>query len=395
MRRVQLRIRQHSDLHPVLVFQLSQLFAVIVEHLQRGIGRGVDLDPVEIVTLEQQIANPAHDRRGQRPRRAHNTDPATDRAADHGGIEHGRADPLARQLQQAEGRNPPQLNAGTVAAHGFLEPTLNLPPVPRFIHIDEVDHHQTGEITQAQLPRDFFGGFEVGRQRRLFDRTLAGRLARIDVDRDQRLGLVQHQIAAGLERHHRVEQRIKLLLGLVALEQRRAFILELLNPLGVRRGQGLHEALGVLVAVFTLYQHFFHIAGIHVADRPLHHVGFFVDQRRSHGVERGLADPVPGPAQVFVVALDFGLGPLAPGRADDDRNILRQIQIVEDGLEPATVLGRGNLAGDAATPGRVRHVNAVATGEREVGTQGSALVAALFLGHLHQHYLAALDHLLN
>ena len=148
------------------------------------------------------------------------------------------------------------------------------------------------------------------------------------------------------------------------LEQRRAFILELLNPLGVRRGQGLHEALGVFVALVTLDQNFFHIAGIHVADCTLHHVGFFVDQRRGHGVERGFADPVPGPAQVFVVALDLSLGPLTTGRPDDDRNILWQIQIIEDGLEPATVLGRGNLAGDASAPGRVRHVNAVATGER-------------------------------
>ena len=374
---------------------MGQLFPVIVEHLQRGIGRGVDLDPVKIVTLEQQVTDPAHDRRGQRPRRAHNTDPTTNRTADHGGIEHGRTNTLTRQLQQAEGRNPPQLNAGTVTTHGFLEPALDLPPVTRFIHVDEVDHHQSGKIAQTQLPGHFLSGLKVGRQCCLLDRTLAGRLARVDVDRDQRLGLVQHQIAAGFEGHHGVEQCVELLLSLMPLEQRRAFIFELLNPLGMRRGQCLHEALGVFVALVTLDQHFFHIAGIHVADCTLHHVGFFVDQRRGHGVERGFADPVPGPAQVLVVALDLSLGPLATGRPDDDRNILWQIQIIKDGLEPATVLGRGNLAGDASAPGRVRHVNAVATGEREVGAQGRALVAALFLGHLNQHHLSALDHLLD
>src|SRR5688572_32441146 len=46
--------------------------------------------------------------------------------------------------------------------------------------------------------------------------------ARVDVDRDQRLGRVDHQVAAALELHHRVVHRRKLVLGAVALEQRRS-----------------------------------------------------------------------------------------------------------------------------------------------------------------------------
>src|SRR5690606_16937873 len=55
----------------------------------------------------------------------------------------------------------------------------------------------------------------------------------------------------------------------------------------------------------------------------------------------------------------------------------------------------GDLAADAAAFGGVGHQHAVAAGEREVGGQRCALVAALLLGDLDQHDLAALDHLLD
>src|SRR5476651_554612 len=43
----------------------------------------------------------------------------------------------------------------------------------------------------------------------------------------------------------------------------------------------------------------------------------------------------------------------------------------------------------------VRHQHRIAAGEREIGRERRALGAALFLDHLHQHHLPALDDFLN
>src|SRR3546814_17818494 len=44
---------------------------------------------------------------------------------------------------------------------------------------------------------------------------------------------------------------------------------------------------------------------------------------------------------------------------------------------------------------RVRHQHAIAAGERQIGGERGALVAALFLDDLDQHHLAATDAVLN
>ncbi len=54
----------------------------------------------------------------------------------------------------------------------------------------------------------------------LLDIVLARRAAGVDVDRDQRLGRVDHQIAAGLQLHDRMVHRGELVLDAEALEQR-------------------------------------------------------------------------------------------------------------------------------------------------------------------------------
>jgi len=56
---------------------------------------------------------------------------------------------------------------------------------------------------------------------------------------------------------------------------------------------------------------------------------------------------------------------------------------------------RGDLAADAAAARGVGHQHSIAAGQRQVGRQRGALVAALFLDHLHQHHLTAFYHLLD
>src|SRR5439155_20015489 len=70
-------------------------------------------------------------------------------------------------------------------------------------------------------------------------------------------------------------------------------------------------------------------------------------------------------------------------------------ELLGDLLETTAVLGAGDLAADAAAARGVGHQHRITAGEREIGRERRALGAALLLHHLHQHHLAALDHLLN
>src|SRR5690606_22898209 len=71
------------------------------------------------------------------------------------------------------------------------------------------------------------------------------------------------------------------------------------------------------------------------------------------------------------------------------------VQALHHALQALAVGGGRDLAADAAAAGRVRHQDAVAAGQRQVGGQGRALVAALFLDDLNQHDLPAADHFLD
>ncbi len=127
----------------------------------------------------------------------------------------------------------------------------------------------------------------------------------------------------------------------------------------------------------------------------LNEVFLLVDQRRRHGFQGDVADVLPQAHQIFVVALDLGLGALGAGRAHDQPHAVGRLQALDDALQALAVGGRRDLAADAAAAGGVGHQHAIAAGQRQVGGEGRALVAALFLDHLDQHDLAALDHFLD
>ena len=108
---------------------------------------------------------------------------------------------LARDDDQPEVRDLHRLRRRAILAQLLLDLLEDLLPVLLLLHVDEVEHDDAAEIAQAQLADDLLHRFEVG----LDDRVLepAGRLADvaagIDVDRDQRLGLVDDDVAARLQ----------------------------------------------------------------------------------------------------------------------------------------------------------------------------------------------------
>jgi hypothetical protein len=68
---------------------------------------------------------------------------------------------------------------------------------------------------------------------------------------------------------------------------------------------------------------------------------------------------------------------------------------LRDFLQLLAVGRLGDLAGNAAAARGVGHQHAVAAGQRQIGGQRRALVAAFFLDHLDQHDLPDLDDFLD
>ncbi len=309
-------------------------------------------------------------------------------------LDHAGAQALARHLHQAEARDAADLDARAVGLQLVLEALLDGSVVLALFHVDEVDHDQAREVAQAQLARHLVGGLQVRVQRGLLDRAFLGRLAGVHVDRDQRLGDADDDVAAGFQTHDRIEHPVEIAFHLVPREQGQR-VGVLLHVLGVGRHDHLHEVLGVAVARLALDQDFVDLAVVEVADRALDQVAFLVDLGGREGFQRQLPDLLPQPLQVFVVALDLRLGALGARGADDQARAFRYVELGRDLLELLAVCRLGDLAGDPAAARGVRHQHAVAARQRQVGRQRGALVAALFLDHLDQHDLPDLDDFLD
>ena len=114
----------------------------------------------------------------------------------------------------------PQLDARTIHFDRVAQHVFHGALIGRGFHVDEIDDDQAADVAQPQLPGDFLGGFQIGIARGGFDVAAASTAGRIDVDRDQRLGVIDHQTAAGGQSDLVRIRRFDLALDLIAREQR-------------------------------------------------------------------------------------------------------------------------------------------------------------------------------
>ena len=171
----------------------------------------------------------------------------------------------------------PDLDARAVVAQRLLQPALHGAVVAPLVHVDVVDDDQAGEVAQADLPGDLVGRFEVRLERCILDGVFARGLARVHVDGDERLGLVDDDVAARFQRDHGAEHRVELPLDLVP-DKERLRLLIWMHVLGMARHEHAHEVLGLAVRVVAGDQDFVDVFVIEVADRALDEVAFLIDE---------------------------------------------------------------------------------------------------------------------
>ena len=115
-------------------------------------------------------------------------------------------------------RDASDLDAGTILPQAIGELAFDRAVIALLVHVDEIDDDQAREIAKPKLARDLLGGFHIGLERGVLDMVLAGGAPRVDVDRDQRLGLVDDDVAAGTQGHLRREHGVELGFDSEALE---------------------------------------------------------------------------------------------------------------------------------------------------------------------------------
>ena len=259
-------------------------------------------------------------------------------------------------------RDAADLDARAVVTQRVLHAPLYRAVVALFLHVDEVDDDEACEIAQLQLASDFFGSFDVGIERSLLDREFARRLTRVDVDSDQRLGLVDDDVAAGAQRHLGVEHGVQLPLDAKAREQRlRRFVTD--DRVLVAGHQHAHEVAGFVVGGLAGDLDVVDIPGIEIADRALDQVAFLVNEARRRRCQRHIPHALPEAQQVFVVALDLLLRLGGARRADDQPHAFGDLDVLGDGLEALAILRLRDLARDATAAAGVRHQHGVTAGE--------------------------------
>src|SRR5262249_51790311 len=103
---------------------------------------------------------------------------------------------------------------------------------------------------------------------------------------------------------------------------------------------------------------------------------------------------LPEPRQVREIALQLPFVLVETGRANDKADASRRLQFAQDLAQPPPLLLIGHFSRDP-DPVKAGHQNQVSPGDADVGAQGGALGSDSFFDNLNEHFLAALEYVLN
>src|SRR5882762_3289954 len=174
---------------------------------------------------------------------------------------------LAGHFHEPERREAHDVGLGAITGQRALEGGEHRTPVRLIAHVDEVDDDDAAEIAQPQLPRDAHRRLEVGAEDGFLQIAMTHIGAGVHVDSGHRLGLVDHQVTAGLQRYLALERLGDFLLDAVEVEQRARTRVQL-----DRRRRPGHESGGKLLHARVLgrriHQHAAHAAGELIAQHP-------------------------------------------------------------------------------------------------------------------------------
>ena len=302
--------------------------------------------------------------------------------------------PLAGEDHEAELVHREHLRRRAVAAQLLLERAHHVAPALALLHVDEVDDDDPAEVAQADLPHDLAHGVEVRLEERLLEVVLPDEAAGVDVDRDEGLGLVDDDVAAGRQPHLRPQRPLELGGDAGLLHDPGRALVEP-DAAGEHRLERPHELERLVVLALVVEADRGHVVGEQVAQQPLEERRLAVEEhRRAVALGEG-PDLVPRAGEEPPVAQErLGLAALAGGARDEPAPAPLLPELLQDRLEPPPLLVVGDLARDADVLDR-RHEDEVAAGERHVRRDARALRPQRLLEDLDDDLLALVQPLLD
>ena len=268
----------------------------------------------------------------------------------------------------------------------LLQRAQHLATMLGIVHVDEVDDDDAAQVAQPQLARDRLRRFQVGAEDGFLEVALAEERTRVHVDRGHRLGLVDHQVTARLQRHLLVQRAADLVLHPVQVEDGALARIQF-DAFGQHRHVLGDEGLQPLVGFLGIDLHLFHVLADEVAHRAQRQAEVFVQDAARGRFAAAAFDHVPDARQVGDV-LGQRLDRLALGiGADDVPMSAVQAGQFGDGLLQAMTLGFVlDPCGHADHLG-LRQQHQVARGDADLRGQPRALAADRVFDHLHDDVL--------
>jgi hypothetical protein len=164
-------------------------------------------------------------------------------------------------------------------------------------HVDEIDDDDTAEIAQAKLMSDGHRRLEIGAVTGVFLIAVADVGAGIHIDRGHGLGLVDHDVTTGLQRHLALQCARHLFLDAMQCKQRPGLVIQ--HEAGPGLGhEGIGEGAHALEFGGRIDQHARHSRAKFIAQHAHRQRQFCVQQPAAAIAVRALADVLPQPREV-------------------------------------------------------------------------------------------------
>ena len=294
------------------------------------------------------------------------------------------ADALSRDLHETELGHREHGHLRPITAELFLQLIKYFPLVPFIIEVDEVDHDDSPDIAEPELPADLPGGLHVGAEGVLFLLLLRRVAAAVHIDDDHRLGRIDDEVAAALQPDLACKGGLDLLFDFVHIEDRPFVAMELDFVEQLHRGIA-DVGADLLMEFAGIDNDAGDVIGEQVANDTRRRRHVLVEKARGFLRLDGLFDFPPRVNEILQVVRQRRIVLPLRNSADDDAEALG-----EDGLndlaEPALFLEAADLLGDADLAVKGEE-NEEASGEGDLGSHADPLLPHGFLRDLDDDLL--------
>jgi hypothetical protein len=214
---LQLRVVLEINVQLEPLFEFGEPAALLLDEEQRDFGGHLDRNPA----MSTRGRHPAHhpfEPYQHRLERRHLAEARAVGAVLGVVVQQARTLALPRHFDQTQIRHREGLGARPVLAQFVAQVVDHCALVRLNLHVDEINHDDSADVAQTQLAGNLAGRLEVGAKNRLFLILLAGETARVHIDRDERLGVIDTDVAALLEPHLALECLLDLALDAERVE---------------------------------------------------------------------------------------------------------------------------------------------------------------------------------